>query len=391
MNGPEVGLFCDSYAPVVDGVTTTVLNYARWLSRTLGPTTVVTPSAPGYVDDEAFGVVRYLSMPTFVRPPYRIGLPHLDIRLARTLAKSNFSILHAHSPFGAGHIALETARRRGVPIVATLHSKYRDDLRRSLPIDMLVDKEIRHIVEFFNAVDQVWVPQKSVGATLREYGYAGPYEVVENGIDLEPVDDVSPYRARGQAELGLSDNKLVGLYVGQHTLEKNLEFLVRSLPAVIDALPDFRMVFVGVGYAKERLQQLVDEFHIADRVSFRGAIRDRELLKSVYARADLFLFPSFYDTSGLVVREAAAFRTPALLIAGSDAAEAIEDGVNGFLSTNQTAAFSNRMVEILKDTELRMYAGTEAQRTLCRSWQHVVEEVRDRYSALIAGKTPVYR
>ena len=75
----------------------------------------------------------------------------------------------------------------------------------------------------------------------------------------------------------------------------------------------------------------------------------------------------------------------------ADAAEAIEDGVNGFLSTNQTAAFSNRMGEILKDTELRMYAGTEAQRTLCRSWQHVVEEVRDRYSALIAGKTPVYR
>ena len=386
MNNTAVGLFCDSYAPVVDGVTTTVLNYAHWLGQTLGPATVVTPSAPGYIDAEPFEVIRYLSMPTFVRPPYRIGLPHLDIRLARFLANSNFSIIHAHSPFGAGHIALETARKRGVPIVATLHSKYRDDLRRSLPFDLLVDQEIRHIVDFFNAVDQVWVPQKSVGSTLREYGYAGPYEVVENGIDLEPVDDVAPYRARGQAELGLSDKELVGLYVGQHTLEKNLEFLVRSLPAVIDALPDFRMVFVGVGYARERLKQLVDEFGIADRVSFRGAIRDRELLKAVYARADLFLFPSFYDTSGLVVREAAAFRTPALLLAGSDAAEAIQDDVNGFLSPNQSAAFSNRVIAILKDGALRAFAGMEAQRTLCRSWRHVVEEVRDRYCSLIAGK-----
>jgi len=387
MKPVSVGLFCDSFAPVVDGVTTTVRNYAYWLGQTLGPTTVVTPSAPGYVDAESFEVIRYLSMPTFVRPPYRIGLPHLDIRLARTMATSDFSIIHAHSPFGAGHIALETARKRGVPIVATLHSKYRDDLMRSLPIGILVDREIRHIVDFFNAVDQVWVPQKSVGSTLRQYGYTGPYEVIENGIDLDPVDDVAPYRARGQAELGLSDKEQVGLYVGQHTLEKNLEFLVRSLPAVIDALPDFRMVFVGVGYAKERLKQLVDDFGIADRVSFRGAIRDRESLKAVYARADLFLFPSFYDTSGLVVREAAAFRTPALLIAGSDAAEVIKDETNGFLSANQTTAFSDRIIEILKDAELRTFVGTEAQRTLCRSWRHVVEEVRDRYSTLIAGRS----
>jgi len=387
MKPVSVGLFCDSFAPVVDGVTTAVRNYAEWLGTTLGTTSVVTPSAPGHVDDESFPVIRYLSMPTIVRPPYRVGLPHLDIRLARTMKASDFSIIHAHSPFGAGHIALETARKKGVPIIATLHSKYRDDLQRSLPIGFLVDREIRHIVDFFNAVDQVWVPQKSVATTLREYGYTGSYEVVENGIDLEPPADVEPFRAKGQIELGLTPDTLMGLYVGQHTLEKNLEFLVRSLPAVIDAVPDFRMIFVGVGYAKEHLKQMVSEFGIADRVTFREAIRDREMLKTVYARADLFLFPSFYDTSGLVVREAAAFRTPSLLIAGSDAAEVIDDDRNGFLSPNDVTAFSNRIVQILHDTDHRERAGIEAQRTLCRSWQHVVEEVRTRYTAILAGRS----
>ncbi|HUW70885.1 MAG TPA: glycosyltransferase [bacterium] len=387
MKPVSVGLFCDSYAPVVDGVTTTVRNYADWLSKSLGPTTVVTPSAPGHTDDESFSVIRYLSMPTFLRPPYRIGLPHLDIRLARTLAASEFSIIHAHSPFGAGHIALETARKHGIPIVATLHSKYRDDLQRSLPIGLLVDREIRHIVDFFYAVDQVWVPQKSVAATLREYGYKGPYEVIENGIDLEPPADVDPYRVRGQLELGISQDTLMGLYVGQHTLEKNLEFLVRSLPAVIDALPEFRMIFVGVGYAKERLKEIVAELGIAGRVTFRESIRDREILKTVYARADLFLFPSFYDTSGLVVREAAAFMTPALLIAGSDAAEVIDDERNGFLSANDSDAFSSRVIQVLKDHDLRNRVGIEAQKTLCRSWRHVVNEVQDRYSAILAGRS----
>lgn len=389
MKPVSVGLFCDSFAPVVDGVTTAVRNYAQWLGTTLGPTTVVTPSAPGHVDDESFQVIRYLSISTILRPPYRVGLPHLDMGLARAMKASDFSILHAHSPFGAGHIALETARRKGVPIIATLHSKYRDDLQRSLPINFLVDREIRHIVDFFNAVDQVWVPQKSVAATLRDYGYTGSYEVVENGIDLEPPADLEPYRARGQAELGLTPDTLMGLYVGQHTLEKNLEFLVRSLPAVIDAIPEFRMIFVGVGYAKEHLRQMVAELGMSDRVTFREAIRDRETLKTVYARADLFLFPSFYDTSGLVVREAAAFRTPSLLIAGSDAAEVIDNDWNGFLSPNDATAFSDRIIQILRDTDHRERTGIEAQRTLCRSWQHVVEEVRDRYAAILAGRSGI--
>lgn len=382
----SVGLFCDSYSPVVDGVTTTVRNYASWLSRTLGPVKVVTPSAPGHMDDESFPVIRYLSMPTFVRPPYRIGLPHLDIRLRRTLASSDFSIIHAHSPFSAGRIALETARKHGVPIVATMHSKYRDDLQRSLPIGMLVDREIRGIVDFLYAVDQVWIPQESVAATLREYGYNGPYEVVENGIDLEPPADVKPYHDRGQNELGLSGNALMGLFVGQHILEKNLEFLIRSLPAVIDAISDFRMVFVGSGYARDHLMDMVAELGIADCVIFREAIRDRETLKTIYARGDLLLFPSFYDNAPLVIREAAAFRTPALLIAGSDASEVIDDERNGFLSANDSDAFSARIIQILNNPEQRKRVGMEAQKTLCRSWEDVVSEVHDRYSTMLAGR-----
>ena len=47
----------------------------------------------------------------------------------------------------------------------------------------VVDEQIKRIVDFYYSVDHVWVPQESVAATLREYGYKGPYQVVENGID----------------------------------------------------------------------------------------------------------------------------------------------------------------------------------------------------------------
>lgn len=384
MKDVTIGLFNDCYVPIMDGVTLTVRNYAYWLNRTLGPTYVITPFVPRHIDEEPFPVIRFLSLPTVVRPPYRVGIPEVDVKLQALLKKRNFSIVHAHSPFGAGQVALRTAREKGIPIIATFHSKYRDDFSRVVKIKPIVDEQMKRIVEFYYSVDHVWVPQESVAATLREYGYKGPYDVVENGIDLKPPASISPYYDRGQKELGLSESAIIGLFVGQHILEKNLEFLVRSLPRVMERNADFRMVFVGQGYAKQQLQALVAELGIADKVLFHDVVYDRELLKSIYARADLFLFPSLYDNAPLVVREAAAFRTPALLLSGSTAAEIIKDGENGFLAENDSVAYSEKIISILQDGHCLETAGFGAQRTLCRTWEDVVHEVRNRYLDILA-------
>ena len=293
--------------------------------------------------------------------------------------------MHAHSPFGAGRVAAETARSKGVPLVATLHSKYRDDFSRVIKVKALVDDQIRRIADFYYGADRVWLPQASMAATLREYGYDGPYEVMENGIDLKPPADIGPLRARGSDLLGFAEGIVLGLYVGQHILEKNLEFLVRSLKRIMEAMPEFRMAFVGQGYARPRLRKLAAELGIAGKTLFHEPVYDRELLAAIYARGDLFLFPSIYDNAPLVLREAAAFRTPALLIRGSTSAEVIEDGRNGFLAPNHLDAYSERAIEILKDRRALEAAGAGAQASLCRSWEDVVRQARGRYKEILEG------
>jgi len=113
------------------------------------------------------------------------------------------------------------AKEKGIPMVATFHSKYRDDLQRAIAIKPIVDDQIKRIVDFYYSVNHVWVPQESVAKTLREYGYKGPYDVVENGIDMEAVPDISAHWKRGAEHLNLPAGVPVGLYVGQHVLEKN--------------------------------------------------------------------------------------------------------------------------------------------------------------------------
>jgi len=387
MTSVSVGLFNDSFTPIVDGVTLTVRNYAYWLNKTLGPACVVAPSAPSHREVEGFPVLRFFSIPTFVHPPYRIGLPRLDVKLRGLLNRRDFSIVHAHSPFGAGRVALRIARSSGVPIVATFHSKFRDNLRLAIPFDRLVEYQMRRIVEFYSSVDQVWVPQESVAQTLREYGYRGRFEIVENGIDYVPPQDLAPLRERGGRLLGAAAGELVGLFVGQHILEKNLEFLARSLPAIMAAAPEFRMAFVGDGYARSRLEALVARLGVGGRARFYGHVDDRESLAAIYARGDLFLLPSRWDNAPLVIREAAAFDTPSVLLRGSTAAEVIRDGVNGFLADEDEGSFAARVAQILKDRRALERAGLEARRTLCRTWESVVREVRERYLDMLPRRS----
>ncbi|MEW6547890.1 MAG: glycosyltransferase [Spirochaetota bacterium] len=377
------GLFNDGFIPIIDGVTMTVKNYAYWLDKLLGPTYVVTPYVPNYDESEPYKVIRFLSVPTIIRPPYRLGLPDLDLRLQFLLKNRQFDIVHAHTPFGAGLLARRVARERHIPVIATFHSKYKDDFERFISIKSIVDDQIKRIVDFYYSVNHVWVPQESVARTLREYGYKGPYDVVENGIDMKAVEDISEPRRRGADYLRLPEGIPVGLYVGQHVLEKNLEFLIKTLPAIMARFPEFRMVFVGGGYAKPQLQALAKELGIADKILFHDVIYDRSLLQAVYARSDIFLFPSLYDNAPLVVREAAAYKSPAVLIKGATAAEVIRDGDNGYLSENNLEAFAARVVQALGDSETHGNVARNAQKTLCRTWEDVVMEVKERYIKIL--------
>ena len=374
--------FSESFPPIMDGVSLTVQSYVLELNRTLGPTYAVVPSIPNLREQLNGGAYYFFSLPLAFRPPYRMGLPQLDPTFKVEMSKVKFDLVHAHSPFFVGKFALRLARRRGIPIVATFHSKYRDNFERVIHIPSLVDWGVRQIVDFYQAVDEVWVPTEATLETLREYGYRGAVEVVQNGVDLEPPAHREILRAQGERFLGLRPADFLFLYVGQLAWEKDLELLVQTLEAARRMGAVFRMAFVGEGYAAGALKNLVARRGLADRTIFTGVVRDRSALSACYARANCFLFPSRYDTNGMVVLEAAAFGLPSLLTAGSDAAAEVEDGINGFLAPNDVKAYTAKLLWLLAHPDAVYRAGDGARRTLYRSWQTSVGEVRDRYIRL---------
>ena len=342
---------------------------------------VVTPYAPNMqevMSAATYPIYRYVSVPIPFRPPYRYGLPFLDIPFMRQWKQMNFELVHAHCPFTTGRLARQITKQQQIPLVATFHSKYRQDFEHNVQCKPIVDWMVRHIIRFYEQADEVWIPQAAVEPTLREYGFKGHVEVVENGNDFyTPNDHIDEMRAEMRAELGVAPDETMLLFVGQHIWEKNIGFILDSLALIKDK--PFNLFMVGTGYAVREIRAKVKELQLQDKVTLLGNIHDRERLKRIDAAADLFLFPSLYDNAPLVVREAAAMHTPAMLIQNSTAAEIIDNDVNGFLTPNDVQMYADRIVYLMEHPEVLKRVGKKASTTISRSWENVIEEVILRY------------
>ncbi len=112
---------------------------------------------------------------------------------------------------------------------------------------------------------------------------------------------------------------------------------------------------------------MVHNLNLENKITFLGQISDRDKLRQCYAAADLFLFPSLYDNAPLVVREAAAMGTPALISANSTTSEVITDGFNGFLAQPEEKAFSMTIEFLMHNTPLLKRVGENARSTIARS------------------------
>ncbi|MEI7898360.1 MAG: glycosyltransferase [bacterium] len=384
--------FNDSYFPIMDGVGMTAHNYAYWLNEKYGKSMVIAPKVKDYKDNASYKVHRFKSVLLPGMNPYRVGLPLIDVSFKKKIKKIRFDLLHAHCPFISGQLATKLASKLGVPLVATFHTKYRDDFKKVINNDLFVDFLLKITLDFYNSADIVWVPNNATGRTLREYGYTGSFEVMPNGTDMVIPDKskLLKYRKKGLDLINAGPDEFIMLFVGQHRWEKNVKLIIEAMHGLSASGKSFRMVFVGEGYAAKEMLKLVTQYKIQDKVVFLGVITDRRALQDIYAASDLLVFPSVYDNSPLVLQEAAAFDVPSVVVNSSSSAEGIIDGVNGFLIENEVASLVNKISELMKHPSAIKLAGEGARKSLHHPWEQIVDDVYMRYSDIILQHRPAF-
>lgn len=387
MSKLTVGLFNDSFPPTIDGVANAVFNYATYIQKNHGTAVVATPRYPNVTDDYPFEVIRYASAGLGKKIGYRAGYP-FDISAVNAIEKHKLDIIHSHCPFVSTMLARVVRYYTGVPIVFTYHTKFDIDISKRVAFRPAQEVSLHFLVSNINACDEVWVVSEGAGQNLRSIGYKGPYVVMPNGTDFTRGRSDPQAIEALRIKHSIQPDETVFLFVGRMMWYKGVRLILDGLRDAATEGCKFKMIFVGDGYERQEMMDYAKELGMEQQCIFTGAIRDREELRCYYSLADLFLFPSTYDTNGLVVREAAACECPCLLIRGSCAAEGIIDGDTGILIDETSHALGRAVVAACVDRALLRRIGRHAAEKIYLSWEDAIAKAYERYQVVLQNAKP---
>ncbi len=381
----KIGLFNDSFPPTIDGVANTVYNYAKILNRNFATPIVITPKYPNVVDEYDFKVYRYSSAKITKEMPYRIGNPCSPATL-RSISKMDLDLMHVHSPFVSSMLAHEVSliNNRKMPTVLTYHTKFDIDIDRYIENKPFNAIAKRFVLANINHADEVWAVSNGTVDSLRKIGYDGDVIIMPNGTDFKK-GKASPELIRDiDNKYKTHNEELVFLYCGRMMWYKNIKISLDALNIIKKAGIRFKMFFVGDGPDRPSIEEYAKRIGLNDYVIFTGAVHDRDKVKAFFSRANLFLFPSTYDTSGLVVKEAAACECASALISGCCAAESITDVDMGILAKKENAeSFAKAILDVIKIPGRLEFIGKVAQEKVYYSWDESIARAYKRYEYVI--------
>ncbi len=385
-----VCLLNDSFPPLIDGVATATSQYAENITKNHGNVVVVTPDYPRMeYPPYPYPVVHYPSLNTtkLVAAGYRTGVPFYAPTM-KTLSEYPISLIHSHCPFMSTYLARVYRETHPMPLVFTYHTKFDIDIGRSVKNEQIRQTAIRLMVSNISACDEVWVVSRGAGENLRSLGYEGDFHLMENGVDFPrgaaPADDIAACKKTLFETYGINtdDGLPLFLFVGRMMWYKGVRLILDALATLrAEGIP-FHMLFIGDGKDLSEIKETAKDLRIDASCVFTGAIRDRALLRAYYSIASVFLFPSTYDTNGIVVREAAAAGCPSMLIRGSCASEGITDDRNGFLVDETAASVAAFLVRAARNLAHCKEVGMHAMDEIYLSWGDAVACAWDRYQVV---------
>ena len=284
----------------------------------------------------------------------------------------NFDIIHLHSLRTIQNVIIHHyAKKYRIPYVLQLHgiASWRNRFRLQGAFDTFFKSSLIGDASRIIALSNFMA--KIIGLDWNKV------VVVPNGIDL-PVKGSIPEGAFKE-KFGIESRYMV-LYVGRVGMDKGLDFLVKSFSLLTRDMTDVSLVIVGPddGYLK-RLQMLVNELNLQDRVTFTGFLNSEEI-SAAYSDADVLVDPKPMEEFGLTPFEAILCSTPAIVVEGNGCAEWLSKcNWKYFVKFND--------LDGLKDLCLRLFRGVEKERLEAArewiiqnlSWERVVERLESVY------------
>lgn len=345
----KVLITTDWYAPVINGVVTSVLLLQRELEKLGHEVRVVTLSNNLHTYKD--GNVYYMGSVSAnkIYPGARLKI-NRNRSLLHELVAWRPDVIHSQCEFSSFRVAYALSNRLGVPIVHTYHTVYEDYTHYFSPSVRVG----RAVVSVFSRwicgrTACVVAPSRKVEKLLREYGVRCRIEVIPTGVDLgayrqEPDGERMAALRRRWA---LPEDRTVLLYLGRMAKEKNLEQLMDQIAAA--GRRDVALLLVGDGPDREEVLDYARGKGLD--VIFTGMVPHGEVA-DYYRLGDLFVTASTSETQGLTYFEALAAGVPVLCRRDPCVEGVVEDGVNGW-QYDSGEDFGRHLSDFCADAALR--------------------------------------
>ena len=269
------------------------------------------------------------------------------------LIEWNPDIIHAQSEGAAAEMARRIAKKTGAPLVMTMHSDYLRFFFRKHYDSWYAHFLIRLLLMWmYRGVDKMITPSEKAKKLLLSFRPNKDVRVIGNGIKLDRFrkNPTEKEKAETLSSLGLDENDITLITVSRLSKEKKIDKLISYFPKILERKSGVKLLIVGFGPDRKRLQELAEKEGIEKDTRFAGRIEQDELYR-YYKLAKVFICASDYETQGLTYLESMACGIPSVCRDDSALNGVISDGVNGFLYTTEDE-FVEKVIRLLEDKDL---------------------------------------
>ncbi len=216
--------------------------------------------------------------------------------LKRLMLERSYSIIHAQGNSSTLYLEMLAAKRAGIPNRIP-HS------HNSMCSYLTLHKLLKN--RFSQSYTHAFACSKKAGDWL----FRGPYEIVNNGIELEKFTFKSEIRDQLRSAFGLNGKKVVG-HVGNYNYAKNHDFLIDIFAALVNRDDTYRLILVGAGELMETVRQKIKKLELNAYVLILGPRTDAP---DLFQAMDCLVMPSRFEGLPLVLVEAQASGVPCVV------------------------------------------------------------------------------
>jgi glycosyltransferase involved in cell wall biosynthesis len=209
-------------------------------------------------------------------------------------------------------------------------------------------------------------------------------ETILNGVDVEKEKPSHEWKSSLPSDLHFHfrPSHIVTVVAALNN-QKGHEYLLRGLPDITKEFPHAVFILVGDGHLRQHLQSLAQRLRVADSVLFTGARTD---VVRILSATDVFVLPSLFEGMPMSVLEAMAVGKAVVATNVPGTAEAVEQGITGFLvPPKDSQQLAEKIVELLKDERLRSEFGRHGRERAnrCFSLRQMCQRYLELYRTLL--------